>query len=183
MISTAALAAPPSAKLLPVTTLLEAEGIPFQPLGDDGKAFQMLLETSIYRDYAGDHELLIYLTTSIYAGQQWLELLSTSVYSFEHWAHPGAARSVPPGAEMRLHAISTFQLDDSDGTVTLPLRIPLPAENSDSAFLRAALKPMANDIDALDGVMQRAVARMFLTDAESASSMELITHTLGITNR
>jgi hypothetical protein len=34
MISTAALATPPCAKLLPVTKLLEAEGIPFQPLGD-----------------------------------------------------------------------------------------------------------------------------------------------------
>ena len=119
MISTVALAAPPSAQLLPITKLLETEGIPFQPLDDGGKALQVLFKTSIYRDYAGDQELPIYVTTSVYAGQQWLEMMSTSIYSFEHCAHPAAARSVLLGAELRLHTMSSFQLDDSDGTVAV----------------------------------------------------------------
>ena len=44
MISTVALAAPPSAQLLPITKLLETEGIPFQPLDDGGKALQVLFK-------------------------------------------------------------------------------------------------------------------------------------------
>ena len=180
MISTTALAAPPSTKLLPVTKMLEAEDIPFQPLGDNGKALQLLFKTSIYRDYADDHELLIYLTTSIYAGQQWLDLLSASVYSFEHCAHPAAARSVLLGAELRLHTMSSFQLDDSDGTVAVHLRIPLLAENSDSTLLRSALEQMVDDVDAIDGVMRRAVASGMVVWPEADKGPAAPTHTLNV---
>jgi hypothetical protein len=151
-------AVPPCDALKPVASQLEANRIKFSVLGDEGETIKVTFTTKQYRDLEGDNSLAMYLVPAAGAGRKWLEIACLDLYSFEHCEHPSVARAVLLGAPGELESIAHYEVDGSDDTAMLRVRIPLPQDDSDPNELRLALKEVVNDVEALAPVMRRAMA-------------------------
>ncbi len=113
--------------------------------------------TRKYRDFDGDHELMISVWPSNIAGKPWLTFNIWNLYSIVGCDYPHAARRVLAGAGDKLDTVAAFTYDEGDGTATMRTAIPAPVDRLSPELLDNILQSMVFTADSLEPVMRRAM--------------------------
>ena len=150
-------AGPPPAEFGEVVEALETAGLRHAVVGEDRDTALVGFATEHYRDLDDDSSVRILLTVVPRETQPWLVAQAFNLYSLVDCRHPEAARRVLMGANGKMGVWTSFDYDETDGTVTARMAWPLTGDRIDPEALNAMLREMAIAIDRVDPVLRRAM--------------------------
>ena len=152
------LVAAPPPEFHDVVRALEAASVPHTVISVDDAAIRVRRESERYRDFGGTRSVGFILRTLHSRGRPWLAAHAYNLYSLADCLDPDAARRVLATASDKLGTWTNFEYDESDGTVTGWMAIPLPAQGVDSGLVADTMLEVVRAVDRLDPVLRRAMA-------------------------
>ena len=148
---------PPAPELRSIVDAFEHEQLRFRVFGEDGECIFTSFQTSRFRGFDNNLRVSIVVDVREVDGRRWVVFTSYNLYSLGSCASPSAARRVLLAASAQLNRLANFIYDESDGTVTAQLSVPMPDGGMTGALLRSVLDAIVNAVDEVDPVMRRAM--------------------------
>jgi hypothetical protein len=137
---------------------LEHAAIEYRVFDEERGFLSVKYEMTRHRDFEGDQAIELILGIRRIDQRPWLEISAFNLFSGINNGHPSAARRVLLGAADKVEgSLATFSYDESDGTVTGHVRIPIPTEGVDAEMMKTVVENLPNTVDAIEPVYRRAV--------------------------
>ncbi len=151
------IASAPPPEFANVVKALDAAGLKYAIVGDEADTVLLDFETDRYRDLDGDASVRIMLEVFGTKGRPWVVARAFNLYSLFDCRHPDAARRVLMGANEKMGIWPSFDYDESDGTVTGRMGMPIPSDGMDAKLLEGMLLQIVGGADEIDPVLRRAM--------------------------
>jgi FKBP-type peptidyl-prolyl cis-trans isomerase len=155
--TSAAPAVPPDPSIRSITDALDTEQIRYRVVGDRQELVQVSYKTDSYRDIDGDQSITFLISVRKVDDHDWVELTSYNLYSLSDCSNPHAARRVLAGAPEKAGVVTMFSYDETDGTVTERLCVPMPESGMSGTLIHSLIREMMRSVDRIDGVLRRAM--------------------------
>lgn len=154
-VTAAATAGPPEFR--EVVKALEAAGLSYAVVGPEEDVAILEFSTSRHRDIEGEPKVTVLVGVFPFGNSTWLVARAFNLFSLFDCKHPDAARRVLMGANEKMQIWASFDYNESNGTVTGRVGMPILGERLDPAAIKQLLTQIPEGLDRLDPVLRRAM--------------------------